>query len=160
MTSSLSIDHSATQLHPERIPSELQALPQWVCRRGKIPYQPRGWALASSTDRTTWGTFSEALVAMERHHHDGIGFVFTPEDPYCGVDLDNCRDPQTGALAPWAAEIIDLFPGAYLEASPSGTGVHIIVRGKAPHNGKTAYQGGAVEMYDQGRYFTITGVAL
>ncbi len=149
-------------------PEELRERPQWVCwryqerggKRTKIPHKAVGWGLASSTDPATWATYEQATEARRRHRHDGIGFVFSPDDPFTGVDLDNCRNPDTGELAPWAAEILALLPGAYVEASPSGTGVHIITRGTAPHNGAQAYCGGKVEMYDRERYFTVTGVAL
>jgi primase-polymerase (primpol)-like protein len=71
--------------------------------------------------------------------------------------LDHCRNPETGEIAPWAQEIIDPIQEGYVEASPSGAGVHIILQG--------TIRGGAVktpniEMYDRGRYFTITGAAL
>ncbi len=151
------ITQQASRLHT---PEELRALPQWVCHRAKVPHKAVGWGLASSTDPATWATYEQATEACRRHKHDGIGFVFSADDPYTGVDLDKCRDPETGELAPWAAEIVAMFPGAYAEASPSGTGVHIICRGIAPHNGSQLYCGGKVEMYDRERYFTVTGVPL
>ena len=43
----------------------------------------------------------------------------------------------------------------YAEVSPSGTGVHVIVRGAAPNK-----QDGRVEAYSSGRYFTVTGRAI
>jgi len=61
------------------------------------------------------------------------------------------------ASARRAREILDLFPGAYVEVSPSGTGIHIFTRGVAPHNGKRSYHDGAVEVYDRERFFTVTG---
>ncbi len=151
-----------------RIPEELQGLPQWVGWRlahrdgkpTKVPMRPDGTGPASAIDPATWGTIDQALDATRRYNYSGIGIVFTPEDPYTGIDLDKCRDPQTGELADWAAEIVRQFPDAYVEASPSGTGVHIITCGVAPHNGKQPYQGGAVEMYDRARYFTVSGVEL
>ncbi len=163
-----SIHQDTTGYYRERISDELRALPQWVVwryqerdgKRTKIPHKAVGWGLASSIDPTTWATYEQAVEACRRHRHDGIGFVFSPDDPFTGIDLDNCRDPETGELAPWAAEILALFPGAYAEASPSGTGAHVITRGAAPHNGKRAYQGGAVEVYDRARFFTITGAPL
>jgi hypothetical protein len=41
-----------------------------------------------------------------------------------GIDLDTCRDPKTGEIAPWAQEIIDRFQ-TYTEISPSQTGVKL-----------------------------------
>ena len=62
---------------------------------------------------------------------DGIGFVFTPEDPYVGIDLDGARNPETGIIEPWASEIIAAC-ASDTEISVSGTGVHIIIEGALP----------------------------
>ena len=83
----------------------------------------------------------------------GIGFVFTADDPFVGVDLDHCRDPETGEVEPWAQEIVDELD-SYTEVSPSKTGLHSIVNGKLPPGGRRK---GRVEMYEAGRYFTVTG---
>src|SRR5262249_17926175 len=70
-----------------------------------------------------------------------------------GIDLDDCRDVETGEIKPWAEEIIrDL--DSYAEVSPSRTGVKVIVRGAVPAGGNRK---GDVEMYDRGRYFAVTG---
>jgi len=152
------------------IPAELRALRQWVMwraekRKGKltkIPYQVNGQP-ADSTDPETWTTFDEALAAVTSF--TGIGFVFTPADPYLGIDLDHCVDPDTGELTPWAARIVDLLD-SYAEISPSGTGIKIWVRAAMPGTRRKqvklpadwqAGEGAAVEMYDSGRYFTVTG---
>jgi hypothetical protein len=145
------------------IPSELRDRSQWVNWRydtvdgklTKVPYKPWGEAKASTTQPATWGTF-EAARGHQREGFDGIGFVFREDGGLAGVDLDHCRDAD-GNIAPWAAEIIrDL--DSYSEVSPSGRGVHIIVRGALPGGGnKRAYETGAVEMYARGRYFTMTG---
>src|SRR5215207_6086067 len=94
---------------------KMRDLKQWVCYRveerdgkpTKVPYSPLTSSKASSTDPGTWGSYAEAVTACESCGHDGIGFVFTKEDPYCGVDLDRCRDPETGEIEPWAQKIID-----------------------------------------------------
>ena len=147
----------------ENIPEELRSRPQWVVwklekRPGddkptKIPYIAGGVGRASSTDSLTWRTFEVAVQALEAGRYDGIGFMFSSGDPYAGVDLDDCRDPDTGELEEWAKEIVEDF-GGYAEASPSGTGVHIIVRGKAPNKKR-----GRVEAYSSERFFTVTGEA-
>src|SRR5215218_5487071 len=78
----------------EAIPMELKERPQWVVHRRKIPYDPKSGKPASSTDLTTWATFPEALEAYKTGRYDGIGFVFCSADPYTGVDLDKCRNPE------------------------------------------------------------------
>jgi putative DNA primase/helicase len=145
----------------ECIPHELKARPQWVVwkmeerdrKPTKVPYTPRTGRKASSTDLTTWGLFEEGLEVMDRY--DGIGFVLCSGDPYTGIDLDHCRDPVTGEIEPWALRIISSLD-SYAEVSPSGMGIHIIAKGKAPKNGKR----GKVEMYSSERFFTVTGHVL
>ncbi len=128
-------------------------LHQWVCWRSeerngkktKVPYSPSTGTRARSDDRTTWSTLSEARRAVEEEGHDGIGFVFTADDPFCGVDLDGCVDRQTGEIQPWAADILDRLD-SYTEFSPSSEGLHIIVRAELPEGRR---RGGGVEMYDR-----------
>ena len=144
------------------LPEELRQRHQWVVwkleeRDGKptkVPYIAGGSGKASSTDSLTWRSFEEAVQALETGRYNGIGFVFSSGDPFAGVDLDDCRDPETGELEEWAAKIVEAF-GSYAEVSQSGTGVHIIVMGKAPNKKR-----GKVEAYSSERYFTMTGRVL
>ena len=146
----------------ENIPEELRRRPQWLVwkleerdsKPTKIPYIAGGLGKASSTDSETWRSFDEAVVALKTGRYGGIGFVFSTGDPYAGIDLDDCRNPETGELEVWAAKTVQDLD-SYAEVSPSGTGVHIIVRGKAPNKKR-----GKVEAYSSERYFTITGQVL
>jgi len=139
------------------IPADLKELPQWVAfTPTKAPKNPATGKAAKTNDPATWGSFAQAVALWRTHQENGIsgiGFVFSPDDPYCGVDLDNCRNPDTGEIEPWAREIINRL-NSYTEVSPSGRGVHILVRGKLPGRGR---RDGQVEIYDRGRYFTVTG---
>ncbi len=159
----------------ENIPERLTERPQWVCWRleerdgkmTKVPYAPypEGPAKASTRDLMTWDTFRMAVgyyeevtkVSPHVAPFDGIGFVFCSGDPFCGIDLDDCRDPESGEISSWAQEIIDSVQEGYVEISPSGTGIHIIVEGTVRGGGMRK---GKVEMYSQGRFFTITGRVL
>jgi len=98
--------------------------------------------------------FADALAALQKGDFDGIGFVFSSGDPYCGIDLDGCSNPETGELAKWAKEIVDDLDG-YAEVSPSGRGVHVIMRGKSPSRRR-----GQIEIYSSERFFTMTGRVL
>jgi hypothetical protein len=69
------------------------------------------------------------------------------------VDLDHCRNPETGEIAPWAQQLVNALH-SYTEVSPSGTGVHIYVRGQLAEKGRKR---GDIELYDRERYFTVTG---
>jgi putative DNA primase/helicase len=139
----------------------IRDLRQWLCWRieerdgkpTKVPYSPLTGEKASSTDPKTWADYSEAVKAHKELGYHGIGFVFTPEDDLCGVDLDGCLDSQTGEIERWAQEIVGELD-SYTEISPSGTGVHVLVRAELP---KGRNRKGRFEAYDRGRYFTITG---
>ena len=139
----------------------MRDLRQWLCwrleeRNGeltKVPYSPLTGEKAKSTDPDTWAGYKEAVSSYQEHGYSGIGFVFTPEDDLCGVDLDGCLDPTTGEIEPWAQEIIEELD-SYTEISPSGEGLHVIVRAGLPEGRNRK---GRFEAYDRGRYFTVTG---
>ena len=144
------------------IPGELQARPQWVLWKyawngkkwTKEPYQASGMH-ASSTNPTTWAPLEQVRAAYAAGGFDGLGFVFTADDPFVGVDLDRALDPDTGAPNAGAAQILADF-ATYAELSPSGTGAHLICRGTLPGKG-LHNQAAGIEMYETGRYFTVTG---
>lgn len=133
----------------EKIPAELKRLKQWVCWGGeKLPKNPYTGGNAQSNNPDTWSDFKTACEAVEKFHFNGIGFMFAP--PYFGVDMDDCVENQ---------ELIDEFVESlqsYTEYSTSGTGIHIICKGKLPEG---ARRKGKIEMYEQRRYFIMTGNA-
>ena len=143
-----------------RIPFELIQYKQWVLWRKaevngrvtKVPISPWTGKAAASDRPWTWSSYRHARYACHLHQCDGVGFVFTDADPFCGIDLDHCRN-NDGTIAPAALDWIKRF-GSYAEISPSGTGVHIFIKAKLPGSGRRT---GKVEVYDSGRYFTITG---
>lgn len=127
----------------------------------KKPYNPKFKEReAKPNTPTTWGSFEQALKRFEQGGFDGVGYVFSAEDPYTGIDLDNAVNPETGELKTWAAKIVAQF-NSYTELSPSGTGVHIIIRGKLPPGRRSmSYEDGKIEAYDDRHYFTMTGLLL
>ena len=118
-----------------------------VC--GKLGEADEHWWPAKSNDPKTWTSFKE--VVRHLRHVDGIGFMLG--DGFSGVDLDKCRDPQTGHINDQAMQIINELR-SYTEVSPSGTGVKILVKAEKPQ-GRCRI--GNFEMYSESRYFTITG---
>lgn len=87
----------------------------------------------------------------------GVGFVFTPDDPYCGIDLDDCIDPDTGETRLGVDDVIDTL-GSYAEISPSGAGIKAIVCATKPGNKcvtKDTTWGGRFEMFDQEKFFAL-----
>ncbi|MDC3320505.1 DUF5906 domain-containing protein [Luminiphilus sp.] len=167
MTSKITEYSFNRQLLEKNVPSELQEIDQWVAwameSRGsgqkptKIPKNPKTLRNAKTTSTDTWGSFEEACAACEANAElDGIGFVFTDNDPYVGIDLDGVVDRETGMLNELANDFVSNI-GSYTELSPSGTGLHIILRG---HLSKAGSRKGPVEIYEKGRYFTFTGKAI
>lgn len=147
------------------IPAELKECPQWIVwkkeQRGgkwtKIPYQINGEA-AQSNNRETWSTFEEASQEfLNNTKYEGIGFMFSKEDDFVGIDIDDCVEGEI--VNQFAAGIINLLD-SYTEYSPSGNGIHIIVKGELPGHitgtGKKDSKSG-LEVYRHGRYFTFTG---
>lgn len=141
---------TATQL--QNIPEELRSYPQWVCHdAAKRPINPHTGQLADVTDPTTWGSFDQACAAHDAGRGVGIGFVFTESDPFTGIDLDV---PQGEGPSAFQNEIYNRFP-SYTETSPSGRGLHIIVKGRVPAAIKDSAE--RVEVYTSRRHFTVTG---
>lgn len=148
--------------HPDVVPEDLRRLVQWVCWDDcdgrKVPVNPRRGGNAASDNRATWATFDTAVSAYLRGGLSGVGFVFTESDVFTGIDLDDCIDGDGVIRKPWAVDVIESCR-TYAEVSPSGTGVKLFARGKMPggHGRKIIMpDGGAIELYDRRRYFTVT----
>ncbi|WP_191556586.1 phage/plasmid primase, P4 family [Metabacillus idriensis] len=146
------------------IPAELKALPQWILwkseRRNnkptKVPYQVNG-EMAQANNRRTWSTFATAIKFYLEGDYDGIGFVFSRQDNYIGIDIDKCVvDGKTNTFSTEIIETLD----SYTEFSPSGNGIHIIIKGNLPQavlgTGRKNTKHG-LEIYSYGRYFSFTG---
>ncbi len=148
-------------------------------RHVKVPYAPGNGTRARSNEPNSWGT-REAAAARAAHlpkpyEQGGVGLVLEAiaEGLHLGgVDLDACRDPSSGALAPWAREIVERFD-SYVEVSPSNIGVKIFfvyattdlieLRARTHvQDACTARRKGigpkdpGIELYLAGRYFTVT----
>lgn len=145
----------------EKIPQELKSYPHFVLwreesRNGKLTKIPVNALTGenAAVDRPeTWANFAAAISAVSQNGYKGIGYVLTKECPYTVIDLDKCRDPETGEIESWARDIITRL-NSYTEISPSSTGAHIWVRGKLPPGRRRK---GNFEAYDSDRYLTLTG---
>jgi putative DNA primase/helicase len=142
----------------KQIPQELRRSARWVLWRSeqrdgkptKVPYQPDG-TRARANDPATWHDFNTCLGALANNDYAGLGFVLG--DGWAGVDLDGCRDPDTGQVQAEAQQIIEQLR-SYTEVSVSGQGIHIICRGTLPPGRRRQ---GRVELYDANRFFVVTG---
>ena len=151
---------SVLPVQPQNVPHELRALNRWVMwqlvqRKGSWTKMPKtiNGAAASSTDSSTWSTFDDVCDALLMGDgFDGIGLVLGTDVQ--GIDLDDCRDPVTGVLTDLANEVLERVQG-YAEVSPSGTGIKVFA--KTNLDGSRTKKEVGVELYKDGRYFTVTG---
>ena len=148
------------------VPEELRSLKNWCLwkfvhvdgrKPTKVPYQPNGYK-CSVTNPETFSAFDECFNVLALGSYDGLGFIFTGTD-YSGIDLDDPSFLADGSSNPnyqsdlnRQIKIAHEFD-SYSEVSPSGKGLHIIVKGKVPDGRRTNY----IELYPSGRYFTMTG---
>lgn len=153
-----------------RIPPELRALPRWVTWRAegkpgeaprKVPHDAKALsARASTTDPATWASFAEAEAAyLEREGEPdaftGVGIVLDG-DGLAGVDIDHCV--TDGKPDPAALALLDSLGAAYVEVSPSGTGLRAFGYAERLERGAKGKANGLdVELYSTGRYLTMTG---
>ena len=149
------------------IPEELRLLPNWVLwklvsiegkKPTKVPYHPNGHQVGA-INPNSWVTFDVAFDALQFGGYDGLGFVFTNTE-YAGIDLDDpsfldgTNNPNYQIDLTRQIKIAQDF-NSYSEVSPSGKGLHIIVKGSVPAgiNNRKSH----IEIYSTGRYFTMTG---
>lgn len=152
----------------ENIPQEMRQYKNWVCfkkvkktdkqgneRVSKVPYNPLTGHHAKSNDPKTWVGYEDAVNYAERF--DGIGFEFT-NSPFVGIDIDHCIAPD-GNVSDTTKDIAKNL-NSYTEYSPSGTGLHIIVKSSfipLAENKKGGVRKNGLEIYHQGQFLTMTG---
>jgi len=138
----------------ESIPLELRRLAQWVVWRDengvKHPINVHTGHFASVNKPDTWATFEQCVAASKRSDLSGIGFVLTESDDYAFIDLDYANGDATARIL--QQQVCTTF-NSYAEISPSGKGLHIIVKGNVP-SGRRRHK---VEVYSSLRYMTMTG---
>jgi putative DNA primase/helicase len=153
------------------VPTALRQCDQWIVWKAvemtksdgskkttKVPYHPMTGEKASSKKSSSWSSFDTVVEAyLFGEEFAGIGFVFSSEDDFVGIDLDSCFD-EDGKLKTEAENTV-LLLDSYTEVSPSGNGLHIICRGGLPGSGHCDHKKGR-EIYSERRFFTITGEVL
>ncbi|QIG73222.1 DNA primase protein [Rhizobium phage RHph_N17] len=149
------------------IPEELRELDQWVVWRAvnrgkgttKIPFNAYNPSeVADPVNPATWSDFATALKACNRNPQLGLGFVFSENDPYIGIDIDDLgkvaedlRDNRSKLAGHF------LRGASYTESSPSGKGHHIICRGSLGKSSAHVVRAMQIEVYAHSRFFTMTG---
>lgn len=157
----------------QQVPPGMRLLDQWIVYRckeverngkmktKKVPTAPeygeRGRTFAIDPTSTEFATdFETATEFAETAPVDGIGFLLTPEDDIVGLDFDDCFDEETGTIREWAYDIINDVD-SFTEISPSGTGLHVYTYGELDPGYMNKNSELGFEMYDEDRFFTVTG---
>lgn len=144
----------------------MAAYPQFLCyalvpsqsrpgKMDKLPVSPHTGQVCTAHDAANWTTADHACaVATAWGGSFGVAFAFTERDPFFFVDIDNCREGD--GWSPLAQQVAGMFPGAALEISQSGNGLHIFGTGRAPAHGKKNAALG-MEFYTELRFVALTG---
>ena len=165
--------HNGDLANPPAALASLCLMPHWVNWRWQ--YSNHNWTkplfraadpgcYAASNDPLTWGARPVAVAAVLAGKANGIGFVLTRTE-IAAVDLDKCRDSQTGHIDAWAEAILDAAPDTYREITVSGEGLRIIGIATGPETHRRFSIDGreraGVEVYRSAtRYITISGLEI
>lgn len=155
---------STDPIIPASIPRDLKERPQWVCWDwswretywGKPPLSPVTKGGAFEDDPATWSSFEQALTFAHHNGLPGVGYVFSEDDPFAGVDIDDCRNPESSEVERSALSVVAALH-SYSEISPSRDGLHILVRGKLEDSFDRRKKV-LPERFDRNHYFTMTGM--
>lgn len=123
----------------------------------KVPYSPRHGGGADSTKPSDWGSYEDAVALRYRANMAGVGFVFTPRDPFFFVDIDKALEPS-GNWSDLAKDLCIRFGGAAVEVSQSGTGLHIIGSCTKDFIHRNKHIASRLELYTQKRFVALTGL--
>ena len=129
----------------------------------KVPINPN--TLQSFTKADDWQNRPDLWVSADHAINlanmlgaeYGVGFLFTDKDPFFFVDIDHCLEAD-GQWSKLAKNILSYFPGAAVEVSQSGTGLHIFgtYHGvPADHAKKNVALD--IEYYHEKRFAAMTG---
>lgn len=148
------------------LPESLRTAAKWCLwryeefdgKRTKVPINPTTQLHARTNDPSTFSSYDRALRMADQY--DGLGILVS--EPLAVIDVDHCV--ADGVISDLGNEIIRLLPDAYVEYSPSGTGLRAVFLAEGfafdkarwyIHNhklGLEVYVGGATN-----KFATITG---
>jgi primase-polymerase (primpol)-like protein len=119
--------------NPPRALASLIARPQWCVwqweRDGKGRWQKPPFMArcpdrhASSSNPETWTDFATALGTLQADRAEGLTYMLTKEEPLAAIDVDHCRERESGNLDEWAQALLARAGNAYAEITPSGSGI-------------------------------------
>ncbi len=134
------------------IPGKTDKLPCNMYGEVHDAHDPRIW-LDAETALNTANMFGPEY---------GAAFVFTENDPFFFIDLDNVLQVDNT----WneiSVELMDRFAGCAIEVSQSGKGLHIFGKSipsipSELRKKKCLLPGKEFDMYTQGRFVALTGI--
>ncbi len=180
IVAAVTVDPDAKFVDPlPKVPQQLKDKSNWVLWKlasangkiTKVPYKLDFKNAAASTRPEDWSDYKSVAEKIISEggitERQGIGRVVQKEERVVGIDLDGCRDSQTGLLAQWAEDLVEMV-NSYCEVTPSQTGIRIWVRGTLPEGDRvfnldpTVGYGTKVkiEIFTDARYFTVTGQSI
>lgn len=125
-------------------------------KTNKLPIDYRTMKVVSAHEPSAWISAEEACAVANALGPDyGVAFTFTERDPFWFVDIDGCLTEQN-TWSDVAMSVLGLLPGAAVEISQSGRGLHVFGTGTVPpHGSKNGTLG--LEFYHTGRFVALTG---
>ena len=151
----------STALQPGGPLHALSEYPQFILHDNKVPVDPRTLQTCNAHDPNVWTDVASALAMARALPKYGVGFVFTPNDPFYFLDIDHALLPEEAPGAPrkWsdtATTLLSLLPGAAVEISQSGEGLHVFgTTGPVTHSNKNIPL--SIELYTESRFVALTG---
>lgn len=140
------------------IPAELTSRARWVrwtarCRNGQRTTLPLTLdrQAASVLDPATWADYAAAAASPVG---DGLGFILNGDGLACLVLADCLVDGQP---TPAAQAVLDRFPRAWVEVSPTGEGLRVWGRAKSQPVRRATIDGLSVELLTRDRWLAVTG---
>ena len=100
---------------------------------------------------------------MQAGDADGLSYVLTEQDGLAALDLDNCRNADTGSVDVWAQWLLEQALDTYCEITPSGCGLRIwgTANGNALHRKFNLSDSAALELFRRThKALTISGLDL
>ena len=134
----------------------MKSFNQFIIHRNKVPINPETLLPSDPHSPSNWmdAATAEYMAGLLGPEY-GVGFVLTEADPFFFLDIDSCLTPAN-TWSELALLMLAIFPGAYVEVSRSGRGLHIIGTGSCPPHGcKNTALG--MELYTSKRYVALTG---
>ena len=128
-----------------------------IGKNDKFPINYQTGQIANAHDSAIWLDVDSAIAQAKRFGAGyGVGFVFTENDPFWFLDIDDCLEPCNTKWSDLALSMCAAFKGAAIEVSSSGRGLHVIGTGKPPlHSCRNSMY--KMEYYTSGRFVALTG---